>query len=213
MDQRQWDLIQTLSESLTTSGSELKGAQASAVQVHGCTRAEDTPTTVNPPADAVAKTLCLMVEDPYFDGPASPPADSSEWAQEWTVTKAFSTPTICLQDQTSGEPPQRGPLEMRSSNDVHVALQILLTHQLTEMRRLRPLSRREPQSRMSLPEKRVSTFSVLRVFGFGSWSGPSFLRHCTSNTTRTNRSKFRIDLMSGVFNSFKPASHICPFFA
>lgn len=118
MDQRQWDLIQTLSESLATSGAELKGAVASPEEVHGCERAEDTPTLINPPTAAVAAAICLMVEDPYFDGPASPPAapvtmDSLEWAEEWTVSKAFSPPTVRLQGQTleppaSGEPRQSG---------------------------------------------------------------------------------------------------------
>lgn len=111
MDQRQWDLIQTLSESLATSESELK-------------RAEDTPTIINPPADAVAATICLMVEDPYFDGPASPPAapgtaDSTEWPEEWTVNKAFNPPAICLQDQ-SLEAPASG--EARQSGSVWKSL-------------------------------------------------------------------------------------------
>lgn len=122
MDQRQWDLIQTLSYSLATNEAELKGAEASPNAEHGCEKAKDTSTLINPPADAVAAAICLMVEDPYFDGPASPPVltvttDSPEWPEEWTVSKAFSTPTVCIQDQTlelpaSGEPRQSGSAMM-----------------------------------------------------------------------------------------------------
>lgn len=113
MDQRQWDLIQTLSESLATNGAELKGGEASSPdEAHGCEEAEDTPTLINPPTEAVAAAICLMVEDPYFDGPASPPAptvttDTPEWPEDWTVSKAISPPAVHLQGQTL-EPPASG---------------------------------------------------------------------------------------------------------
>lgn len=113
MDQRQWDLIQTLSESMATSGAEPKGAEASPDEVHGCKGADDTSTLINPPKAAVAAAICMMVEDPYFDGPASPPpppvatTDSPGWAEGWMVSEAFSIPTVCLQDQTL-EPPASG---------------------------------------------------------------------------------------------------------
>lgn len=116
MDQRQWDLIQTLSNSLAPNEAELKGAEASPNEVHGCEKAKDTSTLINPPADAVVAAICLMVEDPYFDGPASPPVptvtmDSPEWPEEWTV----STPTMCIQDQTLELPASGEPRQSRSA--------------------------------------------------------------------------------------------------
>lgn len=123
MDQRQWELLQTLSESLATSGAELEGAEASADALHGCERDEDAASLKNPPPDAVTAAICLMVEDPYFDGPASPPpsqgalADSPKGAEEWMVSTASSIPTVRLQDQTlespaSGEQRQSGSAVM-----------------------------------------------------------------------------------------------------
>lgn len=118
MDQRQWELLHTLSKSLASSRAELQGANAFPDVVYGCEKNEDTLTLKNTPPDAVAAAICLMVEDPYFDGPASPPssqgalADCPLGAEEWTVSTAFSTPTVRLQDQTL-EPPASG--EQRQS--------------------------------------------------------------------------------------------------
>lgn len=126
MDRRQWELLQTLSESLATSGAELEGAKASPDALYGCEGDVDEATLTNPPPDAVAAAICLMVEDPYFDGPASPPpsqgalADSPEGAKEWMVSKAFSIPTVRLQDHTL-ESAASGPNDTPAERDEEAA--------------------------------------------------------------------------------------------
>ncbi|XP_049921025.1 tyrosine-protein phosphatase non-receptor type 22 isoform X1 [Epinephelus moara] len=112
-DQQQRYLLQSLPEALATTQHLQEGPRTSPTQLHTSQRASaveerrnDVPT-VNPPASsAKAAAICLMVEDPYFDTPMSSPSseeapvDSSEEAKQWAVSPIFSTPTLCLNDQT-----------------------------------------------------------------------------------------------------------------
>lgn len=120
MDQQQWLLLKTLSESLATGEEEQKGAKASPKWVHDSKggpaveeriqEGRDTPPLKPPPSNAVAAAICLMVEDPYFDTPMSSPSSeeapvvSIEPAKNWTVSTNFNTPSVCLNDQTVDSP-------------------------------------------------------------------------------------------------------------
>uniref|UniRef100_A0A3P9M154 protein-tyrosine-phosphatase n=1 Tax=Oryzias latipes TaxID=8090 RepID=A0A3P9M154_ORYLA len=61
----------------------------------------DAPTGSTPPAKAVAETICLMVEDPYFDTPLSSPSSEEASAEDstWTLSPIFKTPSLLLNDQ------------------------------------------------------------------------------------------------------------------
>lgn len=112
-DQQQQYLRQSLPEALATTQHLQEGPRTSPSQLHSSQRASaveersnDVPT-LNPPASpAMAAAICLMVEDPYFDTPMSSPSseeapvDSSEEAKQWAVSPIFSTPSLCLNDQT-----------------------------------------------------------------------------------------------------------------
>lgn len=116
MDQQQWHLLKTLSESLAAGEEEQEGAKASPKRVHDSEggpaveeriqEGRDTPPLKAPPSNAVAAAICLMVEDPYFDTPMSSPSSeeapvvSTEPAKHWTVSTNVNTPSVCLNDQT-----------------------------------------------------------------------------------------------------------------
>lgn len=112
MDQQQWHLLKTLSESLATGEEEQEGAKAPPEWVHDSEggpaveeriqEGRDTPPLKLPPSNAVAAAICMMVEDPYFDTPMSSPL--SEEAPASTVSTNFNTPSLCLNDQTLNSP-------------------------------------------------------------------------------------------------------------
>ncbi|XP_056280104.1 tyrosine-protein phosphatase non-receptor type 22 isoform X2 [Pseudoliparis swirei] len=114
-DQEQWHLFRTLPEALTTTRDPQEGPKTSLTHVHTSQRApaveekikeSDDTASRNPPSPAVAAAICLMVEDPYFDTPMSSPSseeapmDLTEGTKQWTASPIFTTPSLCLNDQT-----------------------------------------------------------------------------------------------------------------
>lgn len=115
-DQQQWYLTETRPEPLATTQDPQQGFRTSPILLHASQRAPaaedripesyDLPSLNPPPSPAVAAALCLMVEDPYFDSPLSSPSseeapvDSTQNDKQWTLSPIFSTPSLCLNDQT-----------------------------------------------------------------------------------------------------------------
>lgn len=115
-DQQQWHLLKTLPEATATTRDLHQGPWTSPTLMHtsqrapaaeeGIQQSDDLLSTNPPPSPAVAAAICLMVEDPYFDTPMNSPSaeeaavGSSEDAKPWTVSPIFSTPSLCLNDQT-----------------------------------------------------------------------------------------------------------------
>ncbi|CAN9515663.1 unnamed protein product [Ophioblennius macclurei] len=83
---------------------------------------EATPSLNSAPSPVVTQTLCLMVEDPYFESPMS--TSSSEEAptnpveDQWTLSPVFNPPSIFLNDQ-SMEPncPASGNVEEHTDRE------------------------------------------------------------------------------------------------
>ncbi|XP_061591348.1 tyrosine-protein phosphatase non-receptor type 22 isoform X2 [Cololabis saira] len=66
---------------------------------------DDMSSLLQPPSPDVAKAICHMVEDPYFDSPMSSPsseetAASSPEDTDWTQSPLNSGPALLLNDQT-----------------------------------------------------------------------------------------------------------------
>lgn len=59
-----------------------------------------------PPSPSVSKSVCHMVEDPYFDTSTSSPSSeealkgSNEGIHQWTISPIFKTPSLFLNDTT-----------------------------------------------------------------------------------------------------------------
>ncbi|XP_044068650.1 tyrosine-protein phosphatase non-receptor type 22 isoform X2 [Siniperca chuatsi] len=134
-DQQQWHLLQTLPEALASTQDLQEGPRTSPKLVHTCQSApaveeriqegNDIPLLNPPPPPAVAAAICLMVEDPYFVTPMSPssseeaPTDFTEDAKQWTVSPVFSTPSLCLNDQTLElNSPASGTAEVHTDEEV-----------------------------------------------------------------------------------------------
>ncbi|XP_068589086.1 tyrosine-protein phosphatase non-receptor type 22 [Cebidichthys violaceus] len=134
-DQEQWHLLRTLPEALTSIRDPQEGPKTPVTQAHTSQRApaeeerikesDDIPSLNPPPSPAVAAAICLMVEDPYFDTPMSSPSseeaptDLTKDAKQWTASTIFSTPSLCLNDQTLElNSPTSGTVEVRSDEEV-----------------------------------------------------------------------------------------------
>lgn len=132
-DQQQWYLTETRPEPLATTQDPQQGFRTSPILLHASQRAPaaedripesyDVPSLNPPPSPAVAAALCLMVEDPYFDSPLSSPSseeapvDSTQNDKQWTLSPIFSTPSLCLNDQTLE---QTSPASGSKDSDVEV---------------------------------------------------------------------------------------------
>ncbi|XP_023262238.1 uncharacterized protein LOC111655179, partial [Seriola lalandi dorsalis] len=119
MDQQQWNLLCTFPDTVVTSQELQEGPRASPKEVKKSQRAptvedtvkesDDIPSLKPPPTPVVAETICLMVEDPYFDTPMSSPSeevpmDSTEDTEQWTVSPIFSVPALSLNDHNVTSP-------------------------------------------------------------------------------------------------------------
>ncbi|XP_029013128.1 tyrosine-protein phosphatase non-receptor type 22 isoform X2 [Betta splendens] len=86
-------------------------------------REGDTPPLNRPPSPSVSQTVCLMVEDPYFDASVSSRSseaskDPDEDVDQWTTTPVFKTPSLFLNDQTLDLPPEgSGAVAARADED------------------------------------------------------------------------------------------------
>lgn len=110
-DQQQWNLVQSLPEAHIASPKLQEELDPSPIWVQTSLRdpAEENsiqesntmPSLHQPPSS----TVCLMVEDPYFDTPLSSPSSEealldSETVKQCTVSTVFNTPSLCLNDET-----------------------------------------------------------------------------------------------------------------
>ncbi|XP_031700682.1 tyrosine-protein phosphatase non-receptor type 22 [Anarrhichthys ocellatus] len=133
-DQEQWHLLRTLPEAPTIQDPQ-EGPKIPVTQAHTSQRApaeeerikesDDIPSLNPSPSPAVAAAICLMVEDPYFDIPMSSPSseeapmDLTKDAKQWTDSLIFSTPSLCLNDQTLElNSPASGTVEVRRDEEV-----------------------------------------------------------------------------------------------
>lgn len=102
-EQRQW---QDLLEGPRASPQLAHPGQRAPAVEEKMQESDDIPSLKPPPPPAVPAAICLMVEDPYFDTPMSSPleeeapGDSAKHAEQWTVSPLFSTPSLCLNDET-----------------------------------------------------------------------------------------------------------------
>ncbi|XP_022619029.1 tyrosine-protein phosphatase 99A-like isoform X1 [Seriola dumerili] len=126
MDQQQWNLLCTFPDTVVTSQELQEGPRASPKEVKKSQRApnveetvkesDDIPSLKPPPTPIVAETICLMVEDPYFDTPMSSlseevPIDSTEDTKQWTDSPIFSIPALSLNDHNVTSPVSAHPDE------------------------------------------------------------------------------------------------------
>ncbi|XP_073326192.1 tyrosine-protein phosphatase non-receptor type 22 [Pagrus major] len=132
-DQHQWHLPQTPPDALASTQDPQEVLRTSPILLHASQRAPaveeriqesyDVPSLNPPPSPAVAAAICLMVEDPYFDTPLTPPStveapvDSAQDDKQWTVSPIFSTPLLSLNDQTLEQNP---PASGTNDSDVEV---------------------------------------------------------------------------------------------
>nr|XP_015822578.2 tyrosine-protein phosphatase non-receptor type 22 isoform X2 [Nothobranchius furzeri] len=81
-------------------------SQTASTEVESAPETCDFPVQNFSPKDTMVdpKTVCLMVEDPYFDTQTSSPSSEEAPADEsnWTQSPIFSAPVLLLNDQTMG---------------------------------------------------------------------------------------------------------------
>lgn len=106
-EQQQWNVLQSLPEAQVASQELQEEPNPSPIWVHtspkdpaGDQEINNMPSLHQPPSP----TVCLLVEDPYFDTPLSSPSSEetppdSENVKQCTVSPIFSTPSVCLNDQ------------------------------------------------------------------------------------------------------------------
>lgn len=128
-EQQPWNFVQSLSEAQVASQELQEEPNPSSIWVQTSPRdpAEENsieesnsmPSLHQPPS----ATVCLTVEDPYFDTVLSSPSSEeappdSENVKQCTVSPIFSTPSLCLNDQLLElNPPASGKLSHLKSRD------------------------------------------------------------------------------------------------
>ncbi|XP_068453934.1 tyrosine-protein phosphatase non-receptor type 22 [Clinocottus analis] len=127
-DQERWHLLGTLPEAAALQEASMARAHTShrAPAVEERTKeSQDIASPNAPPSAAVVAAICLMVEDPYFDTPMSSPSsdevpvDLIEGAKQWTVSPIFTTPSLCLNDQTlQPNSPASGAVDVHREEEV-----------------------------------------------------------------------------------------------
>lgn len=103
-DQQHWHLLRTLPEALVATQDLLEGPQSAHTgqRAPAVEESKDIHSLNPPPSPAVAATIFLMVEDPYFDTPMSSPS-SEEAPMDCTKLPGgptCSTPSVYLNDET-----------------------------------------------------------------------------------------------------------------
>lgn len=109
-EQQHWNLVQSLPEAQVASQELQEEPDPSSIWVQTSPRdpaaensiqeSNNMPSLHQPPST----TVCLMVEDPYFDTLLSSPSSEeapldSESVKQCAVSAIFSTPSVCLNDQ------------------------------------------------------------------------------------------------------------------
>ncbi|XP_068188602.1 tyrosine-protein phosphatase non-receptor type 22 isoform X2 [Antennarius striatus] len=95
MDQKQWQQLQTPSDaSIPKNPPKQLEPNQRAPDVDKIQDLEGSGRVCCPPPPGVAAAICLMVEDPYFDGPVSSPSEETpiDSIQQVTVNPIYSTP-------------------------------------------------------------------------------------------------------------------------